>query len=58
MVTTTPRPLKLLRTLSEAPGAVVDRAPTALNRHNLSPAFLARIEGRYGGTRLGRQELG
>ena len=57
VVTTTPRPLKLLRTLSEAPGVVVDRAPTALNRHNLSPAFLARIEDRYGGTRLGRQEL-
>ena len=32
-------------------------APTQANRANLAESFLAEIEGRYGGTSLGRQEM-
>src|SRR5690606_11104927 len=57
LVTTTPRPLKLLRRLIEMPGTAVSRATTFDNRENLADGFVAGIEARYGGTRLGRQEL-
>jgi phage terminase large subunit-like protein len=57
IVTTTPRPTKLLRTLIEDPTAVVTRGTTYENRPNLAPAFLAQIIRKYEGTRLGRQEI-
>ncbi|MFO1088314.1 MAG: terminase family protein [Hyphomicrobiales bacterium] len=57
VVTTTPRPLPLLKQLIAEDATVVDRAPTAANGANLSRAFLAQVEARYAGTRLGRQEL-
>ena len=57
MVTTTPRPLALLKKLMADPANVVTRASTRRNAKNLPPAFLAAIEERYGGTRLGRQEI-
>ena len=57
MVTTTPRPVPLLRRLIDADGTVVTRATTAMNAKNLAPGFLSRVVGRYAGTRLGRQEL-
>jgi phage terminase large subunit-like protein len=56
VVTTTPRPMPLLQRLVEdddAAGAHAD----ADNRCFLAPQFLRDIEARYGGTRLGRQEL-
>jgi phage terminase large subunit-like protein len=57
IVTTTPRPVPLLRRLLEDPRVAVSRARTADNAANLSPVFLDGVVGRYAGTRMGRQEL-
>ena len=57
VVTTTPKPIRLLRQLLGDAGAVVTRGSTYDNSANLAPAFLAQIVRRYEGTRLGRQEL-
>lgn len=57
VVTTTPRPTKLVRDLVAAPTTVVTRASTYANRANLAPAFLDQIVARYAGTRLARQEI-
>ena len=58
-VTTTPKPIKLLRELlvREGQGVVVTRGSTFDNAANLAPPFLQAIKKRYEGTRLGRQEL-
>lgn len=56
-VTTTPRPMALLKELMKDPETRVTRGSTFDNRANLSAVFLRRITERYGGTRLGRQEL-
>ena len=58
VVTTTPRPMPLLQRLLADPGTLLARTPTIDNRCFLAPGFLREIEARYGGTRLGRQELG
>ena len=57
IITTTPRPIPLLKRLLDDPLTVISRAKTQANLYNLAPAFLERIVGRYKGTRLGRQEL-
>ncbi|MEO6378435.1 MAG: terminase family protein, partial [Caulobacteraceae bacterium] len=57
MVTTTPRPIPVIRQMVAAPSTVVTRGSTYSNRANLAPAFLDKIITRYEGTRLGRQEL-
>jgi len=57
VITTTPKPLPLVRQLLADPDCVVTRGATYDNRENLSPAFVDRIVRRYEGTRLGRQEL-
>jgi phage terminase large subunit-like protein len=57
VVTTTPRPTKLIRALIADSTAVVTRGSTYENRPNLAPAFLEQIIRKYEGTRLGRQEL-
>ncbi len=57
VVTTTPRPMALLRRLMAAEGTVRTHATTRDNAGNLAPGFLLRVVGRYAGTRLGRQEL-
>lgn len=57
VVTTTPRPIKLLRKIMEDPGTVVTDGSTFENAANLSQKFLRRIRDRYEGTRLGEQEL-
>ena len=57
LVTTTPRPVPLLRGLAGDPKTAVRRIRTDDNAGNLSPGFLAAMAERYGGTRLGRQEL-
>ncbi len=57
MVTTTPRPTRLLRTLIADPTTVITRGSTYQNRANLAGAFLEQIVKKYEGTRLGRQEL-
>jgi predicted phage terminase large subunit-like protein len=57
VVTTTPRPTKLIRELIADPTVVVTRGTTLENRANLAPVFLGQIVRKYQGTRLGRQEL-
>ncbi len=57
VVTTTPRPVPLLKRLLNEPKTVTSRARTTANAANLAPAFLETIVRRYQGTRLGRQEL-
>jgi phage terminase large subunit-like protein len=57
MVTTTPRPTKLMRSIMADPGTVVTHGTTYDNRGNLAPPFLRRMLAKYEGTRLGRQEL-
>jgi phage terminase large subunit-like protein len=57
VVTTTPRPIRALRALIAEAGTVDTRAPTAANAAYLAPAFLATLQGLYGGTRLAAQEL-
>lgn len=58
IVTTTPRDNPVLAGILGAPGTVATHAPTAANRVNLAPGFVEALEARYGGTALGRQELG
>ena len=57
IVTTTPRPVKLIRDLVGDPGCVTVTGSTYENRDNLAPAFFETIIRKYEGTRLGRQEL-
>ncbi len=57
MVTTTPRPTALLKRLMTDPTTAVTRARTAANARHLAPGFIDTVLARYGGTRLGRQEL-
>ena len=57
MITTTPRPTKIIRDLLTHEQAIVTRGSTYDNRANLAPQFLDEIVRRYEGTRLGRQEI-
>lgn len=56
-ITTTPKPLKILREIMQDKLTVVTRGSTFMNSANLAPTFLKAIEDKYKGTRLGRQEL-
>lgn len=58
LITTTPRAVPLLKRLIRDPETRMSRLSTADNADHLAPGFLAALERRYGGTRLGRQELG
>lgn len=57
LVTTTPRPIPLLRAMMADRGTVLRRIRTGDNARNLATGFLEAMAERYGGTRLGRQEL-
>jgi phage terminase large subunit-like protein len=57
LITTTPRPIPLIRRLVADPRTAVTRAGTHANAAHLSPRFLEEVVGRYAGTRLGRQEI-
>ncbi len=57
LVTTTPRPLPLLKRLMEELGTITTRVKTTDNAANLATAFVAEMNRRYAGTALGRQEL-
>jgi predicted phage terminase large subunit-like protein len=57
IVTTTPKPLPLLRALLKRNDIVVTRGKTIDNAKNLAPTIMQDIVERYQGTRLGRQEL-
>jgi phage terminase large subunit-like protein len=57
VITTTPRPIALLKAIMADPRTVVTRGRTYDNAAHLAPTFLQSIRARYEGTRLGRQEL-
>jgi phage terminase large subunit-like protein len=57
VVTTTPKPIKILKEIMKTPGTVITRGSTYDNAENLSKIFLSTIISKYEGTRLGRQEL-
>jgi phage terminase large subunit-like protein len=57
IITTTPRPLKILKKLSEAKGTYLTKGSTFDNAKNLSPIFIESIKAEYQGTRVGKQEL-
>lgn len=57
LVTTTPRPLPLIKKLLNDPYTVVTKGKTRDNAANLAAPTLRQLEEKYGGTRLGRQEL-
>lgn len=56
-VTTTPRPIPVIREIAADPKTAILRGSTFDNAANLPPQFLDRLRERYEGTRLGRQEL-
>ena len=58
VITTTPKPIAALKNLMKEERVHVSRAATMDNKQNLSPAFMSAVYNLYGGTRLGRQELG
>lgn len=57
LVTTTPKPIPVLREIIAAESTRVTRGATRDNAGNLAPTFLKSVTERYAGTRLGRQEL-
>lgn len=57
IVTTTPQPTRLFRSLLARDDVVITRGATRDNAANLSDEFVRDIENKYLGTRLGRQEL-
>lgn len=57
IVTTTPQNVPVLKAILKHPSTVMTHAPTEANRAYLAKSFLDEVSARYGGTRLGRQEL-
>jgi phage terminase large subunit-like protein len=57
IVTTTPKPYKLIKDLAGRPTTMVVREATFANAENLSPIMLDELRRQYEGTLLGRQEL-
>jgi phage terminase large subunit-like protein len=57
IVTTTPRPIPIVRELVANESTFVTRGRTLDNAKNLAETFLKEILKKYSGTRLGRQEL-
>ena len=57
VVTTTPKNVAVLKAILNNPSSVVTHAPTDANRAYLAASFLEEVKARYGGTRLGLQEL-
>jgi hypothetical protein len=57
VVTTTPRPIKLLGRILGEPTTRLSKEATFANARHLAPEFISEITAMYQGTRLGRQEL-
>jgi phage terminase large subunit-like protein len=57
IITTTPRPTKIIKEIVADPNTYVTNGTSYENRDNLAPAFFDQIIKMYEGTRLGRQEL-
>lgn len=58
IVTTTPRPIKLLKSLIADPATIITRGNTMDNRANLDDRYFKRVIEPRLGTRMGRQEIG
>jgi phage terminase large subunit-like protein len=57
LITTTPRPIKILKKLIEKDTTITVSGSTYENAANLAPSFLEEMRLSYEGTRLGRQEI-
>ncbi|MGX5827379.1 DNA-packaging protein [Mesorhizobium sp. 43Arga] len=57
VITTTPRPIPVLKEILNSPSTVTTKGSTFDNADNLAPSFLTQVVAKYEGTRLGRQEL-
>ena len=57
VITTTPRPTKIIKDLIADASCIVTHGNTYDNRENLAAAFFRTVIRKYEGTRLGRQEL-
>ncbi len=57
IVTTTPKPTGLVKSLAKNPTTLITRGSTFDNQANLAPSALEQLRAKYEGTRLGRQEL-
>ena len=57
VITTTPKPTKIIKTLLEREDCVVTKGSTFENEANLAESALSMLKDRYEGTVLGRQEL-
>lgn len=57
LLTGTPKPVRIIRSLLSDPTCRVTKGSTYDNAANLAPQFLSAILRRYEGTRLGQQEL-
>jgi predicted phage terminase large subunit-like protein len=57
VITTTPRPTKIIKELIAQTSTIVTRGSTFDNAENLSESALINLQLKYGGTRLGQQEL-
>ncbi len=57
VVTTTPRPIPIIKSLMADPSTHVTKGTIYENRDNLSEKFFNRLIRRYEGTYLGQQEL-
>lgn len=57
VVTTTPKPIPLVRNIMKSPRTIITRGSTFDNAANLAPSALEQLREKYEGTRLGRQEL-
>jgi phage terminase large subunit-like protein len=57
IVTTTPRPSKIIKALAAGKDTIVTRGSTFDNKAHLAKAFFQRITARYQGRTIGRQEL-
>tara|TARA_R100000388_G_scaffold62409_1_gene45604 strand:- start:459 stop:1523 length:1065 start_codon:yes stop_codon:yes gene_type:complete len=57
IITTTPRPTKIIKTLAKRDDTKVIRGTTFENVDNLARSSVEMLKERYMGTRLGRQEL-
>ncbi len=57
VITSTPKPIKIVKDIISDPDTVVTRASSYENSKNLSAQFFKNIIKKYEGTRIGRQEL-
>ena len=57
IITTTPRPTRLIKELATRSDTEVIKGNTFENIDNLAPSAVAMLKERYEGTRIGRQEL-